>query len=205
MRRKPSDRSTVAGGLALLTLRAVLGGSLVGHGAQKLFGSFDGPGLDDTAQMFDAKLGLEPEPLMATLAGVNEIGGGALILAGLGGPIGPAAVIGTMTVAARTAHGGKPYFAQMGGPELPITNIAIATALGLAGFGRFSRDRRHKHDWPVLTRIAVMAGGFACGAWIVSRAQQEQATRERAQQPADADAPATAGNLASERVRQSAG
>ena len=205
MKQKSSDRSTVRGGLGLLALRAVLGGSLVGHGAQKLFGSFGGEGLDDTAQMFDANLGLEPEPLMAALAGVNELGGGALIITGLGGPIGPASVMGVMTVAARTAHRGKPYFVQMGGPELAITNIAIASALGLTGFGRFSLDRRHHHSWPLLVRIAVMASGVACGAWVASRAQQEQATRERANERAVADAPATAGNLATERVRQSAG
>jgi putative oxidoreductase len=212
MRRSRSDRSSAASGLALLGLRSVLGGSLVGHGAQKLFGSFDGPGIERTAEMFDEKLGLEPEPLMAEVAGICELGGGVLILAGLGGPVGPAAVAGTMTVAARTAHAGKPYFAQSGGPELAITNAAIATALGMTGFGRFSLDGRHRAWYPFVVRVAAIAAGFAGAAWVVSRARDEQVARERARYDADAhtdantnaDSSVTAGALASERVRQSA-
>jgi putative oxidoreductase len=209
MRRSRSDRPSVASGLGLLGLRAVLGGSLIAHGAQKLFGSFDGPGLEQTAEMFDAKLGLEPEPLMATMAGVCEVGGGALVLAGLGGPVGPATVAGTLTVAARTAHAGKPYFAQSGGPELAVTDIAIATALAMTGFGRFSLDGRHGARYPFLVRVAALGAGFAGAAWIISRARSEQAARERAQGQSDTETNAnsypTAGALATERVRQSAG
>jgi putative oxidoreductase len=211
MRRSRTDRSSrpsVASGLALFALRGVLGGSLVAHGSQKLFGAFDGEGLENTAKMFDDNLALEPEPLMATVAGVCEMGGGALVLAGLGGPVGPAAIAGTMTVAARTAHAGKPYFAQRGGPELAITNAAIATALGMTGFGRFSLDGRHRGWYPVVVRVAALAAGFAGGAWIVSRARSEQLARERAHSDASTDANedsyVTAGSLATERVRQSA-
>jgi putative oxidoreductase len=212
MRRFRADRSGAASGLARLGLRSVLGGSLVAHGAQKLFGSFGGPGIERTAEMFGEKLGLEPEPLMAEVAGICELGGGALILAGLGGPVGPAAVAGTMTVAARTAHAGKPYFAQSGCPELAITNAAIATALGLTGFGRFSCDGRHHARYPVVVRAAAIAAGFAGGAWVVARARDEQVARERARSDADvhtdaktnANSSVTAGALATERVRQSA-
>jgi putative oxidoreductase len=204
MRRSRTDRSSIASGLSRLALRGVLGGSLLAHGSQKLFGAFGGAGLEDTAKMFDANLALEPEPLMATVAGVCELGGGALVLAGLGGPVGPAAIAGTMTVAARTAHAGKPYFAQRGGPELAVTNAAIATALGLAGFGRFSLDGRHGTWYPVVVRVAALAAGFAGGAWVVSRARSEQLARERAQTETELNSSVTAGSLATERVRQSA-
>jgi putative oxidoreductase len=207
MRRSRTDRSgqrSVASGLALFALRGVLGGSLLAHGSQKLFGAIDGPGHDDTAKMFDAQLALEPEPLMATVAGVCELGGGALVLTGLGGPVGPAAIAGTMTVAARTAHAGRPYFAQRGGREVAVTNAAIATALGLAGFGRFSLDGRHRAWYPVVVRVAALAAGFAGGAWVVSRARSEQFARQRAQAETEANSYVTAGSLASERVRESA-
>jgi hypothetical protein len=78
---------------------------------------------------------------LAAPADMGETGGGALIAAGLGGPIGPAAAAATLAVAARTAHAGKPYFAQEGGPELPVMDIAIAVALAATGFGRYSVDR----------------------------------------------------------------
>jgi putative oxidoreductase len=205
MRRSRTDRSSVASGLALFALRGVLGGSLVAHGSQKLFGAFGGEGIEGTANTFGTKLGLEPEPLMAEVAGICELGGGALVLAGLGGPVGPAAIAGTMTVAARTAHAGKPYFAQRGGPELAITDAVIATALGMTGFGRFSLDGRHGAWYPVIVRVGAIAAGFAGGMWIVSRAQSEQRARERARSEDDGDSYVTAGSLAGERVRQSAG
>ena len=44
--------------LALLTLRLTTGGLLAGHGAQKLFGAFGGPGLEGTGEYFDANFSL---------------------------------------------------------------------------------------------------------------------------------------------------
>jgi hypothetical protein len=46
--------------LGLLILRVVIGGFLAGHGSQKLFGAFEGPGLRATRQMM-AGLGLRPD------------------------------------------------------------------------------------------------------------------------------------------------
>jgi putative oxidoreductase len=40
-------------------MRLVLGGLLTGHGAQKLFGSFSGPGLEGTSGFMEM-LGLTP-------------------------------------------------------------------------------------------------------------------------------------------------
>ncbi len=39
--------------LATLVLRLVLGGFMAGHGAQKLFGSFGGPGMEGTEAMVE--------------------------------------------------------------------------------------------------------------------------------------------------------
>ena len=39
--------------LGLLILRATTGALLAGHGAQKLFGAFKGPGLEGTAGMLE--------------------------------------------------------------------------------------------------------------------------------------------------------
>ena len=52
----------------LLGLRLTLGGYLATHGAQKLFGSFDGPGLDKTGAGFE-QLGLKPGKAFAALGG----------------------------------------------------------------------------------------------------------------------------------------
>ena len=104
--------------------RAVLGGYLAAHGAQKLFGSFGGAGLDGTAEMFE-RLGLTPGRQMATLAGVSELTGGLLTATGVADPLGPIAVASTMAVATAVHRKGGP-FATKGGYELPLTNLAFA-------------------------------------------------------------------------------
>jgi putative oxidoreductase len=126
--------------LALLVLRATTGSLLVGHGAQKLFGAFGGPGPEGTARTFES-MGLKPGGLWARLGGAAELGGGALMALGLLGPLGPLAVVSAMTMATLKAHRGKPIWATSGGAELPVTNIAIALAVALAGPGRYSLDR----------------------------------------------------------------
>jgi putative oxidoreductase len=126
--------------LAALLLRLVIGGLLAGHGAQKLFGSFRGPGLEGTSGFMEM-LGLRPGRPWAVLAGLSEFGGGLLTLLGFLNPLGPLGVIGSMAMATITAHKGKPVWVTEGGAELPLTNIAAATALILNGPGKWSLDR----------------------------------------------------------------
>ncbi|MFN8621452.1 MAG: DoxX family protein [Chloroflexota bacterium] len=143
--------------LALLLLRAVVGGLLAGHGAQKLFGAYGGPGVEGTTRMMGG-LGLQPARPMALAAGASELGGGALTAAGLLGPFGPLAGIGAMSVAATTAHAGKPIWATKGGAELPVTNLAVLAALLVAGNGRLALDRILGIRVPAWLAIPGLAG-----------------------------------------------
>ncbi|MGA2528873.1 MAG: DoxX family protein [Acidimicrobiales bacterium] len=124
---------------ALLGLRVTLGGYLAVHGAQKLFGSFDGPGLDKASVGFD-HLGLRPGRAFAILAGCSELGGGMLTAAGVANPLGPVAIAGAMAVASVT-HADKGPMLQKGGFELPAINLAAAMTLLGVGPGRYSLDR----------------------------------------------------------------
>jgi putative oxidoreductase len=152
--------------LAALLLRLVLGGLLAGHGAQKLFGSFSGPGLEGTSGFMEM-LGLRPGRPWAVLAGLSEFGGGVLTLFGFLNPLGPLGVIGSMAMATVTAHKGKPVWVTEGGAELPLTNIAAATALILNGPGKWSLDRALGLSLPrwlaplglVAVILAVLYGG----------------------------------------------
>ena len=126
--------------IALLLLRVVTGGLLIGHGAQKLFGAFGGKGPAGTAEGFQ-KLGLEPPRTWAHVAGTTEMAGGAMTALGLLSPIGPIVTTAPMIVAWRKQHGDKPIWTNKGGAELPLTNLTIAAALTLAGPGAISVDR----------------------------------------------------------------
>lgn len=125
---------------ALLILRLTVGTLLTGHGSQKLFGWFKGPGLTGTRGMMGS-LGMEPNKVWGTIAALGESTGGLFTALGLFGPLGPLNVAATMTVATRRVHWKTPVWAAEGGAELAATNLAAALLLAIVGPGRFSLDR----------------------------------------------------------------
>jgi putative oxidoreductase len=125
---------------APLIVRLAQGSLMAGHGAQKLFGAFEGPGLEGTSGFMEM-LGLRPGRPWAYLAGVSEFGGGVLTALGLLNPLGPLGVIGAMSMATRKAHWGRPIWVTEGGAELPVLNIAVSTALMIREPDRYSLDR----------------------------------------------------------------
>lgn len=160
----------------LLGLRLTLGGYLATHGAQKLFGAFDGPGLEPVAANFH-KTGIRPGPAMAALAGGSEFVGGLLTAAGLANPVGPLALAGAMTVAT-AVHGDKGPMAQKGGYELALTNAAAALALAATGPGRFSLDALFRRRLPKsFIRLTFLGAAALTGynVMAVLRTRRERA------------------------------
>jgi putative oxidoreductase len=147
----------------LLILRLTTGGMLAGHGAQKLFGAFEGPGLRGTAGMMES-LGLKPGRFWGTAAALSEFGGGTLTALGLLYPLGPLGIIASMSMATAKVHWGKPIWASAGGAELPVLNMGAALALAMAGPGRYSLDHLLGIRVP---RPVVALAGFATGAALV--------------------------------------
>lgn len=123
-----------------LILRLTLGLLMAGHGSQKAFGWFGGPGPEGTAGLMEM-LGLKPGRPWATMAMASEFGGGALTALGLLNPLGPLGIIASMSMATTKAHWGKPIWVTSGGAELPVINIVGALVLILNGPDKYSMDR----------------------------------------------------------------
>ena len=138
--RTARSRGSRVNEAAPFIVRLAQGSLMAGHGAQKLFGSFGGPGLEGTSGFMEM-LGMRPGRPWAYLAGLSEFGGGVLTVLGLLNPLGPLGIIGSMSMATRRAHWGKPIWVTEGGAELPLLNIAVATALMIREPDRFSLDR----------------------------------------------------------------
>ncbi len=170
---------------ALLLLRLTFGTLMAGHGAQKLFGWFGGYGLEGTSGWLES-MGLRPGRPWAILAGLSEFGGGLLTLLGFLNPLGPLATIGSMGMAIAKVHWGKPIWVTSGGAELPVTNMAIGLALGLARPGRISLDETLGLRLPrrliMLPGLLIAAIGVAVGLMISTRPQppEEQLPEEEA-------------------------
>lgn len=125
--------------VGLLVLRVVLGVIFAAHGAQKLFGSFGGPGLEGTAG-FHGQLGIKPPYLMAVLAGLAEFAGGILIAVGFLTPLAAVALILTMAVAVFTVHLKNGFFSMNGGYEFNLALAGMALTLLITGAGTLSLD-----------------------------------------------------------------
>jgi putative oxidoreductase len=122
-----------------LAARAVIGGLFIGHGTQKLFGWFGGPGRAGTEAMMES-LELRPATVTALTAGVTETVGGSLLAAGLATPVAAAALTGVMTTAISKVHWPNGPWAANGGWEYNVVLIATLAALVDTGPGNLSLD-----------------------------------------------------------------
>jgi putative oxidoreductase len=145
-----------------LAARALIGGLFIGHGTQKLFGWFGGPGRQGTEAMMES-LEMRPAKVHAVLAGATETAGGTLVAAGLATPLATSMLTGVMTTAIRKVHLPNGPWAANGGWEYNAVLIGALAALTEVGPGDLSLDRalgieRRGVAW------ALGAVGFGVGA-----------------------------------------
>src|SRR6266851_5407608 len=100
--------------LGLLILRLVVGLIMVGHGGQKLFGWWGGPGMNGWTQMIQ-KLRIRPAQPWAWIAALAEFGGGLLLALGFLSPLGSLAIAGSMLVAFLPVHLSRASWVGKGG------------------------------------------------------------------------------------------
>ncbi|HEX6551521.1 MAG TPA: DoxX family protein [Ktedonobacteraceae bacterium] len=174
---------TVSMSIALLIFRVVIGLTLAGHGAQKLFGWFGGPGPVRLRQGFE-KQGYQAGWFWVSLAILGELGGGLSFALGFLTPLGAAGILGAMVMAART-HWKNGFFAQKGGYEYPLTLAIASITIGLIGPGNYALDALFGIALPVVPLFGVLAVAAllvdSIGIIISSRnvvvAQSESASR----------------------------
>jgi putative oxidoreductase len=130
---------TVTMNIAVLILRLVVGLTLTGHGVQKLFGWFGGPGLTRLRQVFE-KQGYKPVWLWISLAILGEVGGGISVALGFLTPLGAAGMFGAMFMAMFKSHWKNGFWLQKGGYEYALVLLVASIAIGLMGPGSYALD-----------------------------------------------------------------
>jgi len=151
----------VAVSVGLLIVRVIGGLTIAGHGAQKLFGWWSGPGFARFSQGM-ATQGLKPGAVWGALAVLGELGGGLSLALGFLTPLGAAGMVGAMFMAIATTHWANGFWNSKRGIEFPLALLTIAVAIGVAGPGMYSLDTLLGVHFPaillfvILVMVAVM-------------------------------------------------
>src|SRR6266571_7683102 len=148
--------------LALLILRVVVGLTLAGHGAQKVFGWFGGSGIGGWTNVVKM-LRIRPARPWAWMSALAELVGGLLVALGFLSPIGSLAIIGSMLVAIALVHWSKGFWVTKGSYEFNLLIVAAVVALALTGPGQYSLDQALRLHLPepitlIVGTVAVIAG-----------------------------------------------
>jgi len=148
----------------ILLLRLVLGGIMAGHGAQKLFGWWGGPGLRGVhgwlgSMRFRGGWG----PTIGVV--LAEFGGGIAIALGLFTPFAALALVVVMLIAIATVHWKNGFWSGGGGWEYNLLILGGAAALAATGGARFSLD--NAFGWADnLSGVWWGVGALAVGAVV---------------------------------------
>lgn len=153
--------------LALLVFRCGIGAVMIMHGYNHIWG---GGRIEGTASWFGS-MGMRPPLVQAWMASVTEIGGGALLVAGLLTPFGGAAVVGTMFVAWAINHRGNGFFIFRPGEgwEYVMTLGLCGMLIGAVGAGSWSLDDvvGIRNDLSGGAGLGIAAGAGVGGALIL--------------------------------------
>lgn len=121
-------------------LRLALGAVFMGHGAQKVLGSFGGPGFNAFTSAQTPFTFMRPTWLWMGAAALSELIGGLLVLIGLFTRVGAFFIGCVMLTAIAGVHWPAGFFNPRG-YEYPLTLLAITVALLISGGGTASVDR----------------------------------------------------------------
>jgi putative oxidoreductase len=124
---------------ATVPIRLGLGAVMIGHGAQKVLGTFGGPGFNAFTSGGTPFTFMRPTSLWLGAAALSELVGGILVTLGFLTRVGAFFIACTMLTAIIGVHWPN-FFASSKGYEYPMALFAIALSLIISGGGAASVD-----------------------------------------------------------------
>jgi putative oxidoreductase len=124
-----------------LPIRLGLGAVMIAHGAQKVLGSFGGPGFNAFIANETPFGFMRPAWLWMAAAALSELVGGIFVAFGFLTRVGAFLIACTMLTAIIGVHWTGGFFASNRGYEYPLSLLAMALALLIAGGGQASIDK----------------------------------------------------------------
>jgi putative oxidoreductase len=124
-----------------LPIRLALGAVMFAHGAQKVLGSFNGPGFNTFIGGTTPFGFMRPAWLWLAIAALSELVGGILVGLGFLTRLAAFFIACTMLTAIIGVHLPGGFFAANRGYEYPLSLLAMAIALLIAGGGQASIDK----------------------------------------------------------------
>jgi putative oxidoreductase len=122
-------------------VRLALGAVMIAHGSQKVLGTFGGPGFNAFVSGTTPFSFMRPTWFWLSAAAFSEFVGGILVLLGLLTRVGAFFIACVMLTAIIGVHLQGGFFGSNRGYEYPMSLLAMAIALLIAGGGQASVDR----------------------------------------------------------------
>lgn len=160
--------------VGLLVLRVGLGGVLIAHGLQKLFGWWGGSGLHGFKNSL-TDIGFQHADILAYVSAGGELVAGVLLVLGLFTPIAAAGALaflinGLLASASARPHTHTFTYFLPDGHEYQISLVVMAVAVILSGPGRYGLDA--SRGWasrPFIGSFVALLSGIAAGiaVWVL--------------------------------------
>jgi len=122
-------------------VRLALGAVMIAHGSQKVLGAFGGPGFNAFVSGTTPFSFMRPTWFWLGAAAFSEFVGGILLVLGLLTRVGAFFIACVMLTAIIGVHLQGGFFGNNRGYEYPMSLLAMAIALLIAGGGQASVDR----------------------------------------------------------------
>ena len=153
--------------LALFILQLGVGLTFAAHGAQKVFGWWNGPGLAGWEGAME-RMGYRPARLFAVVSALIELVGGVLLAVGFMTPIVAAVLVAQTVVIIGQVHWANGFFSTRSGFEFPMILGIGAAAIGLAAPTPVSVDALIGFSVAPPVRVVLLIAGLVVGLVTLS-------------------------------------